>query len=34
MPDMALIGGLANSLNIAVNISKLAVGLRYQALIQ
>lgn len=34
MPDMALIGGLANSLNIAVNISKLAIGLRDQALIQ
>jgi hypothetical protein len=34
MVDMGLIGSIANSLNIAVNLSKLTVGLRDQALIQ
>jgi hypothetical protein len=34
MVDMALIGGLANSLNVALNISKAMLGIRDQALIQ
>ena len=34
MPDMALIGGLANSLNMALNISKAMLGIRDQVLMQ
>ena len=34
MVDMALIGGVANSLNVALNISKALLGIRDQALIQ
>jgi hypothetical protein len=34
MVDMAVIGGISNSLNIALNISKAMIGIRDQALIQ
>ena len=34
MVDMALIGGVANSLNVALNITKALLGIRDQALVQ
>lgn len=34
MVDMAMIGGISNSLNVALNISKAMLGIRDQALIQ
>ena len=34
MVDMALIGGISNSLNVALNISKALLGIRDQAVIQ
>ena len=34
MVDMALMGGISNSLNVALNISKALLGIRDQAVIQ